>query len=102
MTLYLATTSANIEVISHSHDKLNHMLAFWVLTFFADMSFGGPGRHIKSISSSLLLYGLLIELIQSQLPYRSFSLADIVADALAIFSYWLMAKLAVHHLKKEG
>ena len=102
MILYLATTSANIEIVSNSHDKLNHMFAFWVLTFLADMSFGGPAKHIKSISSSLLLYGLMIELIQSQLPYRSFSLVDIAADATAILLYWFVAKLVVYHLKREN
>jgi VanZ family protein len=35
----------------------------------------------------LLGYGLLIELIQRELPYREFSLFDLAADALGILLY---------------
>ena len=70
-------------------------MAFLTLTFFADMSTGREvTKRIKKITITLILYGLLIEIVQWQLPYRSFSIADLAADLFAISSYWALAFVA--------
>ncbi|MBL4607293.1 MAG: VanZ family protein [Pseudomonadales bacterium] len=98
---FLATTSTSIPVVSHSNDKINHIMAFLTLTFFADMSTGREvTKRIKKITITLILYGLLIEIVQWQLPYRSFSIADLAADLFAISSYWALAFVAPIFFKR--
>jgi VanZ family protein len=72
--------------VGFSYDKSNHLLAFFVMATLADG--GWPGRrHAPARIALLLGYGLLIELIQRELPYREFSLFDLAADALGILLY---------------
>ena len=80
--LYLATTSGPLPVPAMPSDKANHLIAFLELTLL--MRLGWP--HLKSyyLISLLLGFGMLIELVQATLPYRDFSLADVVADAAGI------------------
>lgn len=72
-----------------SYDKGNHLLAFFVMAWLADL--GWPGqRHELARWGWLIAYGLLIELIQSLLPFREFSLFDWAADAMGIALYALL------------
>lgn len=72
-------------------DKLNHVLAFAVLAWLADLAYPGSGRA-RSRWTLLLAYGLAIEVIQGFLPYREFSLADLAADAAGILCYGIVAR----------
>ncbi|MCF7983776.1 MAG: hypothetical protein K9L70_05185 [Thiohalocapsa sp.] len=77
-----------------SYDKSNHLLAFAVMAWLADASWPGPA--VARLRWALLLgYGLLIELVQSQLPYRDFSLLDLVANVLGIGMYLLLRATAL-------
>jgi VanZ family protein len=69
-------------------DKLNHALAFAALTFSARQGFSraGAGRIVPA----LLGYGILIELVQSQIPARSADPADVLGDAVGIAAGWLL------------
>lgn len=86
---WLALTKVQVEVVQLSSDKVNHALAFFALTYCLDNSFP-RARFIAVKALPLLLYGLLIEVCQSFLPYREFSLLDLVADALGISLYWFL------------
>lgn len=69
-----------------SSDKLNHILAFWVLAWFADKSY--PGPDLEPYRWALLMgHGLVIELVQGFLPFREFSLLHLAADAAGILCY---------------
>ncbi|WP_425258430.1 VanZ family protein [Rubrivivax sp. RP6-9] len=70
-------------------DKLNHALAFAALAFCAVRAFGAPQRWRSS--AGLLLFGIAIELVQSQLPWRSAEAADVLADAVGISAGLLLA-----------
>jgi VanZ family protein len=75
-----------------SWDKSNHLLAFGVMAWLADA--GWPERRLAAVRWGLLLgYGVLIELVQSALPTRHFSLLDIVADAAGILLYLGLRRL---------
>ena len=76
------------------NDKLNHLLAFGVLAALADRSFPGPGPG-KGWGKwvSLMAYGLLIEGVQSFLPYREASGWDLLADGAGIGLYVVAARL---------
>ncbi|WP_164655520.1 VanZ family protein [Thiorhodococcus mannitoliphagus] len=69
-----------------TYDKSNHLLAFFVMAWLADMSWPGR-RYALSRWGWLLAYGMLIELVQRELPLREFSLLDFAADALGIGLY---------------
>jgi VanZ family protein len=80
--LYLATTSEPYPVPSSDNDKLNHVLAFLQLTIVTRLAWPGLGR--LWIIPGLLAFGTAIEIVQAQLPYRTFAVADIFADAAGI------------------
>ncbi|MEP1215159.1 MAG: VanZ family protein [Marinobacter sp.] len=80
--LYLATTSEPYPVPSSDNDKLNHLLAFLQLTIVTRLAW--PGLSRIWIACGLLAFGVTIEVVQAQLPYRTFAVADIVADAAGI------------------
>lgn len=79
---YLATTTREIEMVSHSWDKLNHLAAFAVLYVLLSGGYGGLGIRMRIVG--LMLFALQIEIVQSFIPGREFSFADIVADALGV------------------
>lgn len=62
-------------------DKLNHASAFIALAFCACQAHAGA--RWRSMAA-LLAYGVLIELLQSQVPNRSADPVDVLADALGI------------------
>ncbi|MDX1598872.1 MAG: VanZ family protein [Marinobacter sp.] len=81
--LYLATTSTPYPMPSSPNDKVNHLIAFTELAILARL--GWPRiSAIWLVAPALVLFGLAIEVIQSQLPYREFSLADLAADAAGV------------------
>jgi VanZ family protein len=87
MITYLATTYIHYPVIEDIHDKVGHLLAFYVLALLADFSF--PDSRLNLSKTALLLgYGLFIEIIQYFLPGRMCSLYDLTADALGLVIYW--------------
>lgn len=87
MITYLATTYIRYPVIENIHDKVGHVMAFYVLALLADFSF--PDTRLNLSKTALLLsYGLFIEIIQYFLPGRMCSLYDLTADALGLMMYW--------------
>lgn len=69
-----------------SWDKANHLIAFAVMAWLADL--GWPAKRQAPLRWGLLLaYGLLIEAVQHFLPLRHFSLLDWLADGLGLLVY---------------
>ncbi|RFA24778.1 hypothetical protein CAI21_20315 [Alkalilimnicola ehrlichii] len=71
---------------------MNHFLAFYVLALLTDFAFprSAFGWH-KALP--LLAYGIAIELIQSQIPYRHCSLLDVIVNGVGILAYVLTLPL---------
>ena len=82
---FLATTQRTIPVAGEMNDKVNHVLAFFVLALLIDLSF--PAWTFRTKVVMLIGYGLSIEIVQSYLPYRSCSLFDLGADAIGLALY---------------
>lgn len=80
--MFLATTSQPYPIPSAGNDKINHILAFIELTVVSRLAW--PNLRPIFLALILLGYGLSIELIQDQLSYRYFSLADLLADGIGI------------------
>ena len=62
-------------------------MAFYVLALLVDFSFPQDKFGLSKILA-LLGFGLLIEVIQYFLPYRTFSLYDLAADGGGLTVYW--------------
>lgn len=80
--LCLATTSFSSPALSAPGDKVNHLIAFIELTLLSRL--GWPGKPVLRYAYALLAFGLALELVQSQLDYRDFSWADLLADGAGI------------------
>ncbi|MGH8503716.1 MAG: VanZ family protein [Gammaproteobacteria bacterium] len=84
--VYLAAIEGGPVAASNINDKIVHLGAFFVLALFADYAF--PHSRFGWFKVLPLLgYGLLIEIMQFYVPYRSFSLADLAADAAGLSLY---------------
>jgi len=79
---FLATTDNPYPVPSSSSDKVNHLIAFLELTILTRLAW--PELRAIWFAPALLGFGLAIEVIQANLPYREFSLADLAADGAGI------------------
>ena len=79
----LSVQEINIESIN-LNDKLLHLVCFAYLTVIFWLS-----RIINKefwVYAIVLGYGILIEIVQIYLPYRSFEFLDIFADFLGILA----------------
>ena len=79
---YLALTPAQIKLIENSWDKANHFIAFAAL--YVTLHFGFSRLNLGAKVAILLAYGIQIEIAQSFVPNRYFSLLDVVADGIGI------------------
>ena len=70
-------------------DKLWHTITHFTLFVFLDRGFS-PNKHLAVKALALLIYGLIIEVIQRFLPYRTFSLRDLAANILGLVLYFLI------------
>jgi VanZ family protein len=85
---YEATVESSLNLQVIESDKVLHFLAFYCLTFLADFAFPGTAFGYRKIVP-LLIYGILIEVVQSWLPFRSSSVWDLLADLAGIGAYIL-------------
>ncbi|TNC81828.1 MAG: teicoplanin resistance protein VanZ [Oleiphilus sp.] len=83
----LAFSPGGNALHQHMNDKLLHGAGFVVMAFLAHAAH--PHARILYPFIGLIFFGLLIELVQAFLPYRSFSVGDLLAD---------IAGLAVYHV----
>ena len=101
---HLATSERAYPGVEQLHDKVSHILAFATLAFLADFSFPASRFGLRKIVV-LLAYGVLIEVVQSFLPYREASWLDVVGDAAGIAVYAIVFPLlasvpALHRLRE--
>ncbi|MET0066752.1 MAG: VanZ family protein [Candidatus Thiodiazotropha sp.] len=85
---YLAFTPVQYPVAASLNDKISHLAAFLCLALLVDFSWTERGWTIQKFLP-LLCYGLFIETVQAFLPYREFSIWDLLADAVGLIIYGL-------------
>jgi VanZ family protein len=71
-------------------DKLFHCIAFGSFTFAFILAF--PKYSYRLIILFSMALGIFVEVIQSFLPYRSFSFLDMLADLIGILLSALLLK----------
>ncbi len=93
--LSLIPTPQNTKMVS---DKLVHYLFYLVTTAVVYKAFGSEGskgymRRLLASSAGVFTYSVSMEFIQMFLPYRSFSIKDIGANAAGIATFMLLLYL---------
>jgi VanZ family protein len=82
---WLAFAPAAPEAMSVPHlDKLKHLAAFSALASVAHLGWLHARTAAWWTAWGLLVFGVFIEAVQSQIPTRNASAADVVADAVGI------------------
>jgi len=88
LTLLPGSVIPNISWDFISIDKTVHIILFTVLVFlgliganYGNLKLFGKWPVITSISAALV-YGYIIELLQSYVPQRSYDIADLTADCV--------------------
>ncbi|MET0208937.1 MAG: VanZ family protein [Burkholderiaceae bacterium] len=80
-------------------DKANHFAAFGSLTFTGLQCLRAGRRRVWLVMAGMLAFGILIELIQSQIPGRDADAQDVLADMLGatlglavhtVFTRWIV------------
>jgi VanZ family protein len=74
-------------------DKLNHLLAFSALTLAGCLSRPPTSQPWLVVLVGMLLFGLFIEAVQSQLPARTAEWGDVLADSVGMLIGLLVLKL---------
>lgn len=83
-------------------DKFFHALAFFGLAFLTELSFPSR-RHLPGKVIFLLAFGILIEWIQSFLPWRSADMTDFLADCTGIAICMIPAhliRMVIRHFER--
>ena len=94
--LVLALVPASrVSAIVIFSDKVSHFVSF----FFLMLWFSGVFRLRLTpwVALGLLCFGLLIEYLQSLLPYRAAEMADAASDLGGILTGWLLAVAGLRH-----
>jgi len=73
-------------------DKLKHFVAFFMLSLLLNRASSTLTHRLRNIIA-LLLFGILIELVQKYIVYRSSSIYDIVADLVGILLFQFLFSL---------
>ena len=92
LIFYFTMTPTEYELAQSVNDKLMHAMAFLALSLLADFSFPRDKFSLKKICP-IIAYGILIECVQYFVPYRSFSMLDIVGDIAGVVIYVLLLPL---------
>ena len=82
---YLAFTYVEHKIQGTFNDKINHTIAFLCLAFGRHLAY--PNWSRVTAMGFLLAYGFSIEIVQFFLPWREFSLLDVLADSTGIIIY---------------
>ena len=72
-------------------DKLAHFLAYGSLSLWFGMIFTGTSRQF-GITVAIVALGVVLEFLQGLTGYRTFSIADMIANALGAALGWGLAQ----------
>ena len=99
-TLYLMFyRPGQVSVGFAINDKVAHGITFFLLTLL--MSRGFRRFYGYRILVGLALFGLVLELVQYLVPWRSFSVADWLADIAGIVAYHILHLVRVRFVRVD-
>ena len=91
LTCYFAFRPEPAQVMPEGTDKLQHLLAFAVMTPAWQLATGCRRELAMRVATGLAAFGGFIELVQLRIPGRSGEFADWLADAAGIALGWAFA-----------
>ena len=81
-----------VEVdLGEGRDKLAHFLAYGSLSFGFGMLFGGRARQLR-MALAFAAMGVAIEFLQGLTDYRTFEIADMIANTIGAALGWGLAQ----------
>lgn len=90
--IYFSLIPPTLPLVGSEGDKLEHVLAYFVLmSWFANLYEVSPLRTAYAIAFVVL--GVVLEFVQRWTGYRSFEVADMVANAVGVAAGWIFAPL---------
>lgn len=103
--LYLAVTSMPEPPLDvPMSDKIAHFGAFLLLGVLSAVPFRRGGKTFFWAFALPVVYGVIIEIIQSRVPGRNAEFTDFVADALGVFVSYIVIVIYLrykHHKTTE-
>ena len=88
--VYLSLTPYPISVPVETGDKVGHVLAYAVLMLWFAQLYSGSGRRL-ALALALVALGVGLEFAQLVTDFRTFELADMLADGIGAAVGWLVA-----------
>lgn len=100
ITTYSSLTPVNHKIFEMFWDKFGHAIGYFFLIATLDLGFR-TFHHFPAKFISLFTYGLALEIIQHFIPGRTFSLLDLVANAVGLLAYRMII-LLVRRIQSRG
>jgi len=97
LTLALIPSGGGVDT---GWDKANHFIAFFVLALLLNRASSTTHARIRN-SLALLFFGIMIEVLQSFLSYRSSDYHDVIADSVGIVVFQGLLSLWRFYKKKR-
>jgi len=73
--------------LGENRDKLAHFFAYGCLAFWFGMLFEGRGRQL-GVALAFAAMGVVLEFLQGMTDYRTFEIADMIANAVGAALGW--------------
>jgi VanZ family protein len=83
--------------LGHNRDKLAHLAAYCSLSFWFGMLIEGRGRELR-IAVAFALLGVALEFLQGLTDYRTFEIADMIANAIGAALGWGLAQTPLRNV----
>jgi len=83
--------------LGDNRDKLAHLAAYGGLSFWFGILIDGRGRELR-IAIAFALMGVALEFLQSLTPYRTFEVADMIANAAGAALGWGLAQTPLRNV----
>lgn len=90
LVIYLSLTPNPIQVPVEEGDKLGHVLAYGTLMIWFANLYASTAKR-AAFALGFVATGVALEFVQRWTGYRSFELADMVADAAGVAVGWVLA-----------
>ena len=83
--------------LQHNRDKLAHFAAYGGLSFWFGMLIEGRGRELR-IAAAFAVLGVALEFLQGLTDYRTFEIADMIANATGAALGWGLAQTPLRNV----
>ena len=88
--IYLSLTPTPVEIPLAEGDKLGHLLAYGTMMIWFSNIFENLIPR-ASLAVGLVAMGIALEFVQGWTGFRTFDIADMVANACGVFAGWAIA-----------